>query len=73
MPYSLPNELDFARMYGKYLLYSSLSLLNHNANVNTLRSISKSLYPEDIEEFKKFSIQPEKVLRTLKDILTLLK
>lgn len=73
MPYNLPNELDFARMYGKYLLYSSLALLNHNANINTVKSISKSLYPEDIEEFEKFSIQPEKVLRTLKDILVLIR
>jgi hypothetical protein len=71
MPYTIPNEIEFARKYGKYLYISPLVLANHNANINSVKAISKIVYAKDVEVFKKMDIKPEKALRTLKENLIL--
>lgn len=70
-PFVLPHEKEFAKKYGLILSnLSPLSILNHNANINTLQMISHELYPNDLSELQKLPELPLKTIRTIQMILT---
>jgi hypothetical protein len=72
MPYKIPNELEFSRKYARISHISPLTLLNYNANVNSMEFISKKIYKKDKKELKKLSHPPQKTLETLTGILNLI-
>jgi hypothetical protein len=49
-----------------------LVIINHNANMNTLKIISEELYPIDIAKLSQMEIQPEKTLTVMNNVLNLL-
>ena len=72
-PYTIPDEDNFRKKYGSILsTMSPLSILNHNASINTLRWLSNKLYKNDLEELLKLPEPPKKHLRTIQNILALL-
>jgi hypothetical protein len=72
--FSLPNEREFQKTYGKLLhQLSPLTILNHNANYNTVREISKHIYKVDKEKMIDLETQPAlRVLHTINHIQHLL-
>ena len=71
-PYTIPDEVDFRKKYGRILSsMSPLSILNHNADINTLRWLSRELYKKDRENLLKLREPPQKQLRLLENILAL--
>ena len=71
-PYTIPDEVDFRKKYGRILSsMSPLSILNHNADINTLRWLSRELYKKDREDLLKLREPPQKQLRLLQNILAL--
>jgi len=70
--FTIPNEKEFAKKYGKLLSnFSPLSIINHNANIETLKFISKELYPTDLIELEKRNDDVEKFIRIIQNILAL--
>lgn len=49
-----------------------LVIINHNANMNTLKMISHTLYPLDISQLRKMEIPPEKTIMAMTNILNML-
>jgi hypothetical protein len=71
-PYTIPDEVDFRKKYGRILSsMSPLAILNHNADINTLRWLSGELYKKDREGLLKLREPPQKQLRLLQNILAL--
>jgi hypothetical protein len=71
MPYKLKNEMETALDYKNIILISPLVLCTHNANINTVKYISKILYKADLKKIKKRtdSKQLDKVVRVMENIL----
>jgi hypothetical protein len=71
-PYTIPDELDFRKKYGSILsTMSPLTILNHNADINTLRWLSSELYKKDREGLLKLPEPPQKHLRAVQNVLAL--
>lgn len=67
--YNIPNEKEFSKKYGKILSdFSCLSIINHNANINSLKMMSKIIYENDKKEIK----LPKKNISILNNILNLI-
>jgi hypothetical protein len=50
---------------------SPLTILNHNADINTLRWLSSELYKKDREGLLKLPEPPQKHLRAVQNVLAL--
>lgn len=72
MTYKCQNEIETALLYKNLILISPAVLLTHNANINTIRYISKILYKNDLKKLKKRtkSRQVDKVINVIENILT---
>ena len=71
-PYTIQNEKEFAKKYGSILRnLSSLSVINHNANIKTLQFLSKEIYQKDQLQLELLPEPPLKILDTIKNILIL--
>ena len=72
--FSLPNEREFQKTYGKLLhQLSPLAILNHNATFNTVREISNEIYKVDKEKMIELGTPPAlRVLHTINHIQDLL-
>lgn len=71
--FSIPNESTFQKTYGKLLSkISPLAILNHNANYQTIRKISKEMYEIDKEKLENLNNKPKKTLQVIDHILALL-
>jgi hypothetical protein len=70
--FSIYKEKEFAKKYGCMLFnLSPLTVLNNNANIHTIKMISKELYEIDKEHLEKLKDKPERQLRTIKNILAI--
>jgi len=65
MPFRIPNEQEFSKAFGKIISVSPLVILNHNANIRTLRELSKIIYENDAKEFKNIPEKTRYILTSL--------
>jgi hypothetical protein len=68
--YTLPNERDVVKKYGKIFNVSPLTLTNYNATVNTLLYLSKKIYKADLDYVSKLPNPPQKTVTLMKSILS---
>jgi hypothetical protein len=74
LPYKVPDEDKFfiQKKFFPLIKMNPLVLLNHNANVNTLKNISRIIYTKDTEALSKIpgEEKPVKTLAIFKEILS---
>jgi hypothetical protein len=71
--FTLKNEADLLKHGTILYCISPLSILNHNANIKTLKYISKEIYTVDQNFLSQLPETPLKTLNTIKNILALCK
>ena len=70
--FDIYGEKEFAKKYGSILSsLSPLTILNNNANINTIKQISKELYQIDKEHLERLKDKPVKQLRIINHILAI--
>lgn len=70
VPYQLSKQCF---MKNKALLeIDPIVIINHNANINTLKMISYNLYPLDIAEMRNMELPPEKTITMMNNVLDVL-
>jgi hypothetical protein len=65
LPYQIPDENLFFmdKRYLSLIKMNPLVIINHNANINTLKNVAKKVYLQDIEKLSQ--IPDEKPIKTL--------
>jgi hypothetical protein len=71
--FTLKNESDLLKHGTILYCISPLSILNHNANINTLKYLSKEIYTVDQTFLSQLPEPPLRTLNTIKNILALCK
>ena len=67
----LENEADLLKHGTILYCISPLSILNHNANIKTLKYLSKEIYTIDQTFLSKLPEPPLKTLKTIQSILAM--
>jgi hypothetical protein len=69
LPYKIPDSNNFFRNYNSVLSVSPIVIKNFNANINTLKFLSKAIFSHDLKEFSKMESKPSETIHLLKLIL----
>lgn len=65
--YNVPYRLSsaFFNLHKKIINLKPLSILNHNANMNTVAELSKEIYEKDLESYQNLSDQKKHILKSI--------
>jgi hypothetical protein len=67
-----PLSSVFFHEHKRILELERLSILNHNASINTLILMCREIYQRDEEELRKMKHIPQKIFQTIRDIMSLI-